>query len=335
MNKNNRKQEQAKMKDEQRDTKDHENIMDFEVHDTSITKTPTFPLHAKLSTAKSIDGSDVLAQKGSKTLSSFFSLALDPTPTSSGTNLNQSFKSLSQENQASQELQVYHPSTATLSVPFQRSQGSELLCERGKSRKQRNHRNAADDERMPRVTDSPIHGRDGFSAPRFSGIAVMDRMYWRLIFVLGLLCIFGPIEYGRANACHAEKSKLIRGDTEALQESVCADPEKMARLGHRFALSCREAQRIVDEGVIAATWSCYLESHAIYRIVSLDNYYMNIFFALLAFYALMLLKDYLVAVRWAEMMQRNYDSVLASSSSSHTQKRTPSSTSFYSNKKTE
>ena len=107
-------------------------------------------------------------------------------------------------------------------------------------------------------------------------------------------------EGSKFHECMIEKRDLINRDEGARVETVCTDPYKISRYGHRFGDGCKGARDSVDKGIIMATTDCFIAKHNIYKILSFEHAYFN--YALVAgtlvvfLFTLLMIKNYYVQV---------------------------------------
>lgn len=118
--------------------------------------------------------------------------------------------------------------------------------------------------------------------------------------LMAAVAIVAAHEFSTFHACMIEKSDLINRDSGARVESVCVDPYKVSRFGHRFSEPCEAARASVDKGIILAAVDCFMSKHNVYQLLTFENTFFN--YALTAglfctgLFALLMVKNYYVQV---------------------------------------
>lgn len=119
---------------------------------------------------------------------------------------------------------------------------------------------------------------------------------FKIVLITGLVLF----EFTKLNTCFIQNKDMVQRDLGARQESVCVDHTKVAMFGHRFGKGCEEARRSVEEGIIHGTYTCFVEKHRIYGILSFDNVYVNVMMGILVLYICSSIKDYCIQVQVAK-----------------------------------
>ena len=122
---------------------------------------------------------------------------------------------------------------------------------------------------------------------------------WALVLCFGATAVCFH-EITKMNTCFIRSKDAVQRDLGAMQESVCTDHTKVAMFGHRFKDGCTAARQKVHEGIVQSSFRCWMESHRLYRIVSLENTYANVALVVIVLFGLMQIKDYYLRKSFSE-----------------------------------